>query len=109
MGFAFPFAGVGFVEAALFAFAFGAGNGLMSITRGTLPLVLFDPRRYGAVTGHLLAPRFFLSAAAPVVLGTLIEMYGPRSAVLLCLLLAILCSGLAIALKHRASVSVHSD
>ena len=46
-----------YASAALFfAFCYGAGNGILTITRGTLPLVLFDHRTYGTVVGRLLAP-----------------------------------------------------
>ena len=56
------------VAAVALAFLSGAGNGILAITRGTLPLVLFDPRTYGAVTGRLLVPSLVLSAAAPITL-----------------------------------------
>jgi hypothetical protein len=91
-------------QAVLFTLAFGAGNGLMSITRGTLPLVLVDPARYGSFTGRLLVPSFMLSAAAPIVLGILIEAYGPRAAVLLCLALALVMLTLTVALGRRCSL-----
>ena len=42
--------------AALFALMYGAGNGLLTIMRGTVPLVLFDPSAYGRVVGRLIAP-----------------------------------------------------
>lgn len=41
------------LAAAAFAFLYGAGNGLVTITRGTLPTVLFDYSTYGAFTGKL--------------------------------------------------------
>jgi hypothetical protein len=63
-----------------FAFLYGAGNGLLTITRGTLPLVLFDPGRYGAVAGRLLIPGFLGSAAAPMAYAAMIEWLGPAAA-----------------------------
>jgi len=63
-----------------FAFLYGAGNGLLTITRGTLPLVLFDPGRYGAITGRLLVPGFLCSAAAPVAYAAVIERWGEAAA-----------------------------
>ena len=36
---------------AVYALAYGACNGLLTIARGTLPLALFDYRSYGAVVG----------------------------------------------------------
>ena len=64
------------LAAALFAFLYGAGNGIMTITRGTLPLVLFDHRTYGSVVGKLLAPGFVLAAIAPLAYAEVAERYG---------------------------------
>lgn len=99
-----PIAGTGITQVVLFALAFGAGNGLMSITRGTLPLVLIDPARYGSITGRLLIPSFILAAAAPLVLGYLIEAHGPHAAVILCLALALVILALTVALSQRFSL-----
>lgn len=71
-----------------FAFLYGAGNGLLTITRGTLPLVLFDPRRYGAIAGRLLVPGFLCSAAAPIAYAALIEWAGEAAALWLSAALA---------------------
>jgi len=71
----------GWVAAAVaFAFIYGAGNGIITITRGTMPLVLFDNRRYGAITGKLLVPGFLLSALAPLAYALVIEHLGPEAA-----------------------------
>jgi hypothetical protein len=77
------FSGPYTTAALVFAFVYGAGNGLLTITRGTLPLVLFDHRTYGAFVGRLLAPSFVLSAAAPLVYASVIERFGEMAA--LCL------------------------
>lgn len=77
------------VAAVAFAFLSGAGNGLVAITRGTLPLVLFDHRTYGAVTGRLLAPSFLLSAAAPIAYALVIERFGSAGALYLSLSLGL--------------------
>jgi len=68
------------VAAVIFTLFYGAGNGIATIARGTMPLVLFDPRTYGTVTGRLLAPSFFLGAAAPVTYAALMERYGAAAA-----------------------------
>lgn len=62
--------------AAAFAFLYGAGNGIATITRGAMPLVLFDTAQYGRIVGGLLRPAFALAAAAPVALAALISAYG---------------------------------
>lgn len=78
-----------FAAAAIaFAFLYGAGNGLLTITRGTLPLVLFDPSRYGAVAGRLLVPGFLCSAAAPIVYAAVIQSLGEAAALWLSAALA---------------------
>jgi hypothetical protein len=37
-----------------FAFLHGACNGILTISRGTLPLVLFDHQSYGRLVGALI-------------------------------------------------------
>jgi MFS family permease len=81
-----------------FAFLYGAGNGLLTITRGTLPLVLFDPRRYGAVAGRLLVPGFLCSAAAPIAYAAVIERLGEAAALWLSAALAAVTLAAAAAL-----------
>jgi hypothetical protein len=66
--------------AILFAVSYGVANGLLTITRGALPLVLFDYRSYGTFVGKLLVPSFLLSAAAPVAYAMIIERFGDRAA-----------------------------
>lgn len=76
-------AGVSMAAAIVFAFFYGVGNGLLTITRGTLPLVLFDYRTYGTVVGRLIAPSFALSATAPVIYAFVAEHFGDRGALYL--------------------------
>ncbi|MCE1236266.1 MAG: MFS transporter [Hyphomicrobiales bacterium] len=71
-----PFAGVSTLAALAFSFGGGAGNGLMTIARGVAPLVLFDPKRYGAITGRIAAPAFWTSAAAPFVVALALDRGG---------------------------------
>lgn len=77
------------LAAIVFAFFYGAGNGLATITRGTLPLVLFDPRTYGSLVGRLLVPSFLLSAVAPVAYALVIERFGDTAALHLSILVAL--------------------
>jgi len=76
------------VAAALYACLYGACNGLLTITRGTLPLALFDYRVYGALVGRLLVPGFLLTAAGPVAYAELIACGGPRAAMVVSMALA---------------------
>ncbi|MFC3226435.1 MFS transporter [Marinibaculum pumilum] len=72
--------GVSPFAAAAFALGYGISNGLLTIVRGTQPLVLFDPATYGALVGRLTAPAFFASALAPVSYAALIDFAGPGAA-----------------------------
>ncbi|MEW9310452.1 MFS transporter [Labrys neptuniae] len=102
LSFAAGFAGgYSLTAAMLFALGYGAGNGLATITRGTVPLVLFDHRAYGAVTGRLLAPSFVVSAGAPVIYARAIDWWGPEGALAFSLALAAVTLAAALLLKLR--------
>lgn len=94
--------GQSLVAAVLFALLYGAGNGILTITRGTLPLVLFDPSTYGTVVGRLLAPSFLFSAASPLAYAWVIEAYGVAAALSVSLGLAGAGLLAAMALRLRA-------
>jgi len=70
------FALTGVPGAALFVILYGAGNGLLTIARGTLPLALFGPRGYGERTGLLGAPARAAQAFAPLLFGLLLDAIG---------------------------------
>ena len=59
-----------------FTLLHGAGNGILTIARGTVPLAIFGPDNYGYRLGLLGAPARILQAAAPLGFGMLIERYG---------------------------------
>jgi predicted MFS family arabinose efflux permease len=67
--------------AAAFALLHGAGNGLLTISRGTLPLALFGPAGYGLRTGIIVAPARITTAAAPVLFGLLLNAMGTAALV----------------------------
>lgn len=62
--------------AAAFALLHGAGNGLLTIARGTLPLTLFGPENFGYRLGLLGAPSRVCQALAPVGFSLLIDPLG---------------------------------
>jgi hypothetical protein len=62
----------------VFAIFHGAGNGLLTIARGTLPLAIFGPRDYGYRLGIIGAPARMAQAAAPLAFGLLIDVMGGR-------------------------------
>ncbi len=68
--------------AAVFVLIHGAGNGMLTITRGTLPLALFGPVGYGRRQGIITAPARATQAFAPYFFGLLVDAYGTGSLVL---------------------------
>ena len=62
--------------ASIFALLHGVGNGLLTISRGTLPLALFGPAGYGQRTGIIAAPARMMTAAAPLLFGLLLDAMG---------------------------------
>lgn len=70
------FAVIGPPAAAAFAIFYGAGNGLLTIARGTVPLAVFGPHAYGERTGLLGAPARASQAFAPLLFGLLIDVIG---------------------------------
>jgi hypothetical protein len=55
---------------------YGAGIGLESIARGTLPLAVFGPERYPVVMGRIAMPSLIAQAAAPSIGTALIATGG---------------------------------
>lgn len=64
------------MPAAGFALLHGAGNGMMTIASGTLPLALFGPKGFGQRQGLIIAPARAAQAFAPLLFGLLIEHNG---------------------------------
>jgi predicted MFS family arabinose efflux permease len=64
--------------ASVFAIFHGAGNGILTIARGTLPLAIFGPENYGYRLGIVGAPARMAQAAAPLAFGLLIDTMGAR-------------------------------
>jgi len=52
---------------------YGAGNGVFSIAKGTLPLALFDPHRYASLMGRLARPSLIAQAVAPTAGALLLD------------------------------------
>ncbi len=73
---AIALAALGAFGANAFAILHGAGNGILTIARGTIPLAIFGPENYGYRLGLLGAPSRIAQAAAPLAFGLLIEKVG---------------------------------
>ena len=67
---------VGAPAGALFTLMHGAGNGVLTIAKGTLPLVLFGAKNYGARQGLLMVPARFAQASAPYLFGIALDSLG---------------------------------
>ena len=59
-----------------FAVLHGAGNGLLTIAKGTVPLAIFGPVGYGLRSGILGAPARATQAASPLLFGLLMDYMG---------------------------------
>ncbi len=64
------------IIAPAFTILYGAGNGILTIARGTLPLAVFGPAGFGRRVGLLAVPARVSGAVAPLVLGLLMQSFG---------------------------------
>ncbi|KZD21310.1 MFS transporter [Tardiphaga robiniae] len=87
--------------AAAFALLHGAGNGILTIARGTLPLAIFGPKDYAYRLGLIGAPSRIAQALAPLGFGLLLEPMG-RSVVVVSSLMS-LAALIALSMLPRAS------
>lgn len=69
-------AGIGPLMSMPFAILLGAGNGILTIARGTVPLAVFGPENYGYRIGLLGAPARIAQAFAPLLFGLIIDHIG---------------------------------
>ena len=69
---------------------YGAGSGIRSIARGTVPLALFGREGYAVLMGKLAMPALLAQAAAPFLGAVLLEQVGTTAT------LAVLCSGAVV-------------
>ena len=74
---------VGAPAAVAFVLLHGGGNGIMTITRGTLPLALFGAAGYGLRTGILAMPTRILQGGAPLLFQLVLDDLGPYAALAL--------------------------
>jgi len=65
--------------AAAFALLHGAGNGILTIAKGTLPLAFFGAHGYGARQGWLMLPGRVAQAIAPFAFGLALDRFGADS------------------------------
>ena len=81
----------------------GAGNGLITIVRGTLPLALFGQAGYGERQGVIAVLARAMQAAAPVSYAWVLYDVGPRAAIGLTAALSLAALGALLALRPSAA------
>jgi MFS family permease len=81
--------GVSALVAAAFMVMFGVANGLITISRGAVPLVLFGPVGFGALIGRIAGPSLAMQAVAPLVLAFVAERTSNPTALALVAMLAL--------------------
>nr|WP_298681620.1 MFS transporter [uncultured Dongia sp.] len=79
---------------------YGAGIGLESIARATLPLVLFRPDDYAPIMGKLARPSLIAQAAAPSIGAIMIEIWGTDTALGVVVAVAVINMLIALMLFH---------
>jgi MFS family permease len=93
------FAGASPLVAALFAIAFGAANGVMTVARGALPLLMFGSTGYGRVIGRIARPGLFVQALAPFVVASAVERFSDRVVLEMGIVGALLALGCFLAIR----------
>jgi MFS family permease len=88
----------------VFAVLHGAGNGLLSIARGTLPRAVFGSIGYRLRAGLLSAPARATQALGPYLFGLLLDRMGTAS-IIISAILSLLAFFALFALKVRAEAA----
>jgi hypothetical protein len=81
---------------------YGAGSGLRSIARGTVPLAMFGREGYAVLMGWLAMPVLIASALSPSLGDLLILHLGIRDTVVVLTALGVVTTGLAVILVPKA-------
>jgi MFS family permease len=98
---AMAFLAIGVPAGAVFTVLHGAGNGVLTIAKGTLPLVLFGVKDYGARQGLLMVPARFAQALSPWLFGLALDRFG-GAALWFSAALGALAFAALMALRNRA-------
>jgi predicted MFS family arabinose efflux permease len=98
---------LGSKAAPAFGVVHGAGNGVLTIARGTLPLALYGPAGYGRQMGWIHAPGRFAQALAPWGFGWCLQWWG-SAAFGLTLALSLLAGCALLAVGWNTRPAAHS-
>ncbi len=91
--------------AVAFAVMFGAANGLMTISRGAVPLSLFGAAGYGRVLGRIAKPFQIMQAVAPVILAFAIERGSDHAALVVAAAFTLVALVCLIAIRRPAEAA----
>ena len=92
----------GYVVAAACLMLYGAGNGIWSISRGTVPLALFGAKNFPRNMGQLARAAFLSQAVAPLAGAIAIERFGANASLGALAVLAAVNLALVLALASIA-------
>ena len=95
------------VAAPAFAVLHGLGNGILTIAKGTLPLVFFGPLGYGALQGWLMLPARIAQAVAPFAFGLALDAWG-AGVLWLSMALVLVAFALLLSLRARPAATAQS-
>lgn len=93
---------IGFPIIVLALIPYGAGIGIESIARGTLPLALFGAEDYAALMGRIALPALVAQAVAPSIAAVLLQLGGAGLALSVLTALAAINVGLVVLLFGAA-------
>jgi hypothetical protein len=94
--------GISVPLAMAFAVMFGAANGLVTITRGALPLALFGAEGFGALMGRISGFWLVMQSAAPLVMAFVAERASDSTALALAAAFAIVALACFAAIRRPA-------
>jgi MFS family permease len=83
-----------------FVLLYGASNGIVTISRGALPLALFGPRGYPVLMGRLALPVLLAQAAVPMLTAPLVAHLPAATVLGLTGLVALLALGCLLPLRQ---------
>jgi MFS family permease len=83
-----------------FALLFGIANGLITITRGAVPLALFGPVGYGRLVGRIAGPSLIMQALAPVAFAFVAERSSDATALAFTAVFAVVALGCFLTIRR---------
>ena len=87
--------------AAISVMVYGAGNGLRSIVRGTLPLYILKEEEFAIVMGKIARPSLIAQGMTPFISGFIYERFGANVVLSVMAVLALISILLALCLKNH--------